>query len=171
MRKSLWLGLVSLCPALAGCGVLTSWDESDARANQEARDQQAVETRAVAEPVEPVAPDRDFEVTIDSAMTTTDWGGDPVIVVTYTFLNLDGRDRSFGWSVSDKAFQNGIELDSAYLVDGLDSGASTRDVKPGVSITVQQAFELQDMSPVTVEVKEWISWDDEILATIIFTLE
>lgn len=36
----------------------------------------------------------------------------------------------------------------------------SKDIKPGGSLTVYEAFELSSMDPVEVEVYEWLSWDD-----------
>lgn len=65
-------------------------------------------------------------------------------------------------SLSCKAYQNGVSLDSAYGLDDsvYDSGLQMKDIKPGVTIDVQDAFLLDGDSTVEIEIQEWLTWDD-----------
>lgn len=112
-----------------------------------------------------------YAVSIDGCEQITDYQGKPAIMVTFTWTNNSDETRSFLTAISDKAFQNGVQLETAIVTDGNDSaGASMNDVKPGATTTVTQCFLLADSSPVTVECTEWASWNDEILAEREFTL-
>lgn len=110
-----------------------------------------------------------YAVTIDSCEQTTNYEGKPAVAITYTFTNNSDKDISFMVAISDKCFQNGVQLEKAYIT-GIDSSRATSDIKPGSSITVQQAYMLDDQSDVTVECTQLISLSDDILATQTFSL-
>ncbi len=111
----------------------------------------------------------EYAVTIDDCTTTTDYAGEPAIVVTYTFENNSDKATSFMVAIDDECYQNGVQLDFA-VVDDADSQSSMNDVKPGASTTVQKAYLLDDESDVTVECKELISFDDVMLAEKTFSV-
>ena len=73
-------------------------------------------------------------------------------------------------AVHAKAFQNGTELELAVVADAEESGKSMNEVKPGSSITYESAYELADMSDLTVEVEELFSFSDELIAEQTFSL-
>ena len=77
-------------------------------------------------------------------------------VVDYTFTNNSDEATSFMVATIDKAFQNGVELDTG-MVMNINNEAAMKDIKPGASVQVQQAFKLADQSEVTVEVEELLS--------------
>ena len=83
--------------------------------------------------------------------------------VTYTFTNNAEKAVPFFTAVSAKAFQNGVQLDTA-IVSDIDSQSSMNEIKPGATTTVQQAYLLDDQSQVSVECTELISLDDTVLA-------
>lgn len=120
---------------------------------------------------EPNVVDSKYGVTIDSSQVGTDYDGKPAIVVTYTFTNNSDKATSFMVAVSAKAFQNGVELGDALVVDGVDSQPLMSDIKPGATITVQDAYLLADQSEVTVEVSELFSLSDDLIATQVFTVQ
>ena len=85
-----------------------------------------------------------------------------VLVVEYEWTNTDDEPTSYLWSVSDKVYQNGISLETATSVDGVDSSNKMSDVQPGYKINVKTAYILQDRSTATVECRKLIT-DDLIL--------
>ena len=108
-------------------------------------------------------------VTIDGAKLGTDYSGNEVVIVTYTFTNVSSDDaESFLFSCVEEVYQNGVELEKAYIVDGLEGSSDTK-VKAGASYTLQQAYLIQDHSDVEVEIKEAFSWDDVTLASATFS--
>lgn len=113
--------------------------------------------------------DAEYKVSIDGAEKTTDYKGQSAILVTYTWTNNSGSDQIFSVALNAQCFQNGVQLDSA-VVSGQGSD-SMKDIKPGATQTVQKAYELADSSPVTVEVSEMFSWNDEILAEATFEVQ
>ena len=104
----------------------------------------------------------DYHVEIKGASLAKDWSGNNAIVIEYTWTNNSDDTTSAMMSMYEKAFQDGVELDTA-LVDGV-SDNYTKDVRPGVSIDVKKAFELtSDTSEVELEISEAFSWTDDIV--------
>lgn len=101
----------------------------------------------------------DYKVTIYDDYEIMEYYEDSyIIVVTYDFTNNSDENHTFLISISDKAFQNGIKMKRALLVDLIDKekfrGAST-EIQPGATITIREAYKLRDTtSPVTIEIKE-----------------
>ncbi len=119
------------------------------------------------------ASDSDFAVTVGGSHLTKDYKAKKVLVVDFTFKNKGDKATSFMTAVMAKAFQNGVELDTAIVGndDKYEAGTSLKEIKPGASIKVQSAYVLSDKSDVSVEVTELFSLDDTPLATKTFTLK
>lgn len=128
---------------------------------------------AESEAVEPDATaDSDYGVTIDGGTKGEDYEGKPALLVAYTFTNNSDKDANFMFATSAKAFQNGVELESAVMLDDLEGLKNAlKDVKPGASISLQLAYVLDDTSDVTVEVTELISFDDAKIASKVISLK
>ena len=99
-----------------------------------------------------------YGVTIDGCRVTEDYQGNPAVVVTYTFTNNSDEATSFMVALYPKVFQN------------WDSEKYSSDVKPGSSTTVEMGYALEDMSDITVEVEELLSFSDAVLAEQTFSL-
>lgn len=139
--------LVTAMLALPSCGRLTSSTDPD------------------PEPAK-------YAVSIDEAVLGYDYGGRPAIIVTYTWQNNSNRETTFLTALAARCYQNGVELEHAYMVDGTDPMEKLAHVKPGSSDTVQQAYLLKDLDvPIDVEVKEFLSFDDTVLASTTYTRE
>lgn len=110
-----------------------------------------------------------YAVSIDDGALTTDYAGNQALLVTYTFTNNSDDEASFAVNVISKAFQNGVQLDTAIGAGG-DPSASLNTIKPGATITVSQAYSITDMSPVTVEVSESFSLSNDLIAEKTFDL-
>ena len=125
---------------------------------------------ASTEPAEQ-APVSDYAVTIDGVSVGQDYAGEPVVVVTYSWVNNSDEATAAYVSLSEKVFQDGVELPTSYTTDGVDLEASQVDVKPGAGTTYQKAYKLSNTeSPVEVEVTEWLDFDDKILASETFEI-
>ena len=110
-----------------------------------------------------------YAVTIDSWEAGTDYKGANAAIVTYTFTNNSDDATSFMVAISAKAFQNGVQLESAIVTD-IDSQDIMKEIQPGATITVQRGYLLDDNSEITVQCSELISFNDAILAEQSFTL-
>lgn len=144
--------------ALAGCNGSDAGDDAPA-AEQPAEEQ-------TEEPAEEQASSK-YAVTIDGSTVTTDYEGKPAIIVDYTFTNNSDDATSFAVACSQKAFQNGVQLETAVVLDDLGNGFLA-EIKPGATTSARRAYSLADESDVTVEVTELISFDDTILAEVTF---
>lgn len=113
-----------------------------------------------------------YVVTIDEAAMGIDYQGEKAAVITYTFTNNSDKACNFMTTIGAKAFQDGVQLEGAIGVDGVDSQDLMKDIKPGKSITVQQAYVLADTkNPVEVEVTELFDFSDELIAQKTFNLK
>ena len=137
--------------------------DTPAQAEQEA----SQEEPAQAEQQEAAS---DYAVTIDGCRMTEDYEGNPAAVVTFTFTNNSEETTSPAVALHAQVFQNGTELGMAITADNEDAGKYMNDVKPGASITYGLAYELEDMSDITVEVQELMAFNDVLLAEQTFSL-
>lgn len=114
-----------------------------------------------------------YGVTIDGSRQTKDYEGKKSLAVDFTFTNNSDEAANFMFAVSAKAFQDGIELERAIVTGDkkFDSGNSMKDIKPGKSIKVQEAYVLDGKADVVIEVTELISFDDTLLATKTISLK
>lgn len=108
----------------------------------------------------------DYYVEIKDAFLTQDYEHKPVIVIIYSWTNNSDETTANWTSVIEKAFQDGIELESAIMVDDerYDSGSSMNDVRPGTTIDIQVAYVMtSETSKVEFEISELISFSDDIV--------
>lgn len=104
----------------------------------------------------------DYAVEIKSATVTQDYEGNPAVIITYSWTNNSSETTSPMLSISTAVFQDGVGMDTAFIYDdpAYDSGMYSTDVRPGTTIDVQEAFELNNTtSPIEVEITEAFSWD------------
>ena len=137
---------------------------ASAPAAEQTQDSEVREAGSGAPEQEEEAAASAYEVSIDEAYTTTDYEGKSVIVVTYSWVNNSDKPASAYVTLSDKAFQNGVELEKSFFVEAMDASGWDSEVKPGSGTTFQQAYELADNTTVSVEVTELISLNDAVLA-------
>ena len=107
-----------------------------------------------------------YDVQINGCRVSIDYEGAPIVIVSYTFKNVGYDDAtSFALSVSDKAYQNGVELENCFSADesaGYDAEKQSTNIKKGASIEVEVAYKLQDTtSDVDVEAGELFSFDNK----------
>ncbi len=115
----------------------------------------------------------DFAVEIKDAKLTKDYLGDDAIQITYSFTNNSDEAESFGVALSAKAYQDGVELQTA--IPDSSSDISTwdpyNDVKPGVTTDVVMLYSLSNKtSNIEVEVIDWVGIHDETVVKT-FTLQ
>lgn len=91
---------------------------------------------------------------------STDYKGDPVIGVVYTWTNTNSEATSAMLDISISTYQNGVELSTHYDIES--SSLVQKKVQPGMSIELYEEFELDDLNaPVEIVVGEWITWDED----------
>lgn len=177
MKKCFVLGVMLACLfALSACGntsdkALTEPANQDkAAVSTDEASQSAVQAPAEpAKSAEPAASEMigsgdlgSFYVEITSADLTTDYEGNPAIIITYSWTNNSDETTSAMVSISEKAFQDGVELDTAFIMsDDYDSSASMKDVRPGSTIDVQCAYTLSNQaSEIEFELSELFSFSN-----------
>ncbi len=108
----------------------------------------------------------DYHVEIKGAALAQDYDGNPAIVVTYSWTNNSEETTSAMSSLMEKAFQDGVQLESAIIGDDsvCDSESSMKEIRPGTTLDVQQAYILtSDTSTVEFEISEFISFSDDVI--------
>ena len=110
-----------------------------------------------------------YSVEILNARLTSTYDNKPAVVVTYKFTNnTNDTATSFYIAFDDEVYQNGVGLNSAYVLkdgDPYDSDNASKEIKKGSSIEVEQAYILNDSStPIEVEVKELFSFSDKTVS-------
>ena len=104
----------------------------------------------------------DYAVEIKSAVVAQDYDGNPAVVITYSWTNNSSETTSPMLSISTAVFQDGVGMNSAFIYDdpAYDGDMYTTDVRPGTTVDVQEAFELNNTtSPIEVEITEAFAWD------------
>ena len=103
---------------------------------------------------------RKYECKLLSARLGTGYKDEPIIICKYEWTNNSDKPADFTLSFHDQVFQNGIECQTAYMVDSLEGEQST-NIQPGTTYTVEVPYKLNDdKSEVEIIVKEAFSFDD-----------
>ncbi len=126
----------------------------------------------VADTSEVAAADKkesEFSVTIDGCTVGTDYEGSPAVIVDFTFTNSSEEDQSFASACMVQAFQNGVQLETAIVMEDLGNGYLA-EVKPGGTVSARLAYKLADQTDVSVEVEEFMSFEDTVLAEATFSV-
>lgn len=109
----------------------------------------------------------DYTFSINNYVLAEDYEGNPAIIVDFDFTN-NGKDAtSFMVAGLAKAFQDGIELENAIIMnaDVYNADNYMKEIKTGATLNVQQAWTLTSTeSPVEVELEEFVSFSDDKLA-------
>jgi hypothetical protein len=104
----------------------------------------------------------EYHVAITGFSLGKTYDGKDAIIVTYDFTNNSANAQSATVALYCKAFQDGVQLDSAYISGGDDN--ESKDIKSGVTLSCQCSFALDNMtSPVELEISELISFSDDIV--------
>ena len=95
----------------------------------------------------------EFYISIGECSFTTDYNGNKVIVINYDFINNSEETVAPFWKTNGKAFQDGIELETAIVLNGsYDAGIKQKEIRPGVTLNgCQDAYVLRSDSPVEFE--------------------
>ena len=158
---ALLLGLL-LALSLTACG---SEPAPAAPSDDDTQQEEVNDPEDTQEPEESVQENTfdlgDYVVTIDGASLATDYDGNPALILTYTWTNNSEETCSAMTALMEKAFQDGIQLESAIIGNSsvFDSDASWKEIRPGASLSVQKAFVLDNtVSSVEIEISEFLSF-------------
>lgn len=97
--------------------------------------------------------------------------GEECLVIYYEFTNNSSENRAFDYTVSDKVFQDGVELSQSLFHVNDASKDSSAEIQPGKSITVASSFILRDKSEVDLEISPFISFSSKPSAQMKIYLE
>lgn len=102
----------------------------------------------------------DYHVVLTGYDLVTDYDGNNAIVINYDFTNNSDDTTSAIVALYFQAFQDGVELESAWTMDSnvCDYGIGQKDIRPGVTLEgCQNAYVLTSDSPVEIEVSDIIN--------------
>lgn len=139
----------------------TQTADTEAEPTERTFESQPVQSRAPS-PLDDDIIDVDINgchVTYDGHEVVQNMAGDSCVAVYYQFTNNTSENQEFDLTVSDKAFQNGVELEQSVFHVNDESKLSGMEILPGVSITVCSGFVLRDESNVELQLFPWISFD------------
>lgn len=102
---------------------------------------------------------------LDAETGLKDYEGNPMIGVKFEFTNNSEEATSFGLAVYPKAFQDGVELETAFVTKASDEYDNNwKDIKTGVTLTCEQYYILtSDTSDVELVVEPLISFSSATL--------
>lgn len=90
-----------------------------------------------------------------------------VLLVKFDFENVSDENKTFAYTYTVKAFQNGVEMEGAVFIENEMHDNSFKEIRPETKITVAESFEYTDTeSPIILEVRPWISFNNEKLMEI-----
>lgn len=168
MKRLLALLLaLTLALALNACGGDTAETPDQPAAEEETPDEQEAPAEET-EPEEPAAASNaadlgDYHVEITGVSLSTDYEGNPAVIVSYTWTNNSDDTTMPATTVSCSVFQDGVGGEPAILMnEDYDGDSSLTEVRPGTTVDVQEAFVLGNTtSPIEVEIGEWLTFDDD----------
>lgn len=112
----------------------------------------------------------DYNISVVSHKLSKDYQDAPAIIITLGFTNNGAKAANFMTSTTCKAFQDGVQLNTA-IITGEDSGngsSQLRNVKPGAGTEVSVAYLLtSDTSPVELEIEGFLSFSSDKVETSI----
>lgn len=109
-----------------------------------------------------------YAVSINSYNIAEDHDGNPALILNMGYTNNSDNDSPFYTAIDVKAFQDGIELESAHISDDtvMDDDTNYLHVLPGAGLGVAEAFVLSsETSPVDIEITGSFSFSDEKIVT------
>lgn len=113
-----------------------------------------------------------FSIHYTRNVVSTDFGGEPCLLVYYDYTNNGTSASSAMVDVNLTAYQNGTSLEAAIPASSDEAiDAFMKEIQPGETINVCQAFSLQDMSAVTLQASDAFGLDNGITASQTLNLE
>lgn len=167
MKKRLLTVLLvaSMCLCLTGCGG-SSDDKKDDKKTEgtDAKKDDKKDDKKDEEPDDGIInfDGKDYNVTYSRHEVGTDYEGNPCLFYYYNFTNNKSEASSVMAVAMIKAFQNGVQCDSAYILEENEAiNNYMKEIQPGTSLEICQTFKLADMSEVTIEASDFVSFDDK----------
>ena len=157
----LLIAIATMLCLLVGCDVSDSDGASETTASTQETTAGVQETTAANTDTKL----GDYNVVIDSFRLAEDYKGEAIVIVKYIFTNNDDDSSAFSWSISDTVYQNGVSLNTCYVVNdsaNYSADNQSKEIKKGVTLEVEVAYELNDTTTdIEVEVSELISFSNK----------
>lgn len=173
MKKKVFCTVLAmlLCMSLAACG---GDQPSTAEQNNPPVEAETPEPPAEPEETTPASGGKmeqsgtlgNFDVEIKEAKLAEDYEGNLAIVITYSWTNNSEETTSVMATMMEKAFQDGVQLDTAIIGDEdvYDSEIGMKDIRPGTTIDAQCAFVMtSETAIVEFEISEFLGFSDDLV--------
>lgn len=92
-----------------------------------------------------------------------DYGDNDVLVLQYDFSNNSEAAVAADVAIIFIAYQDGVQIETSFGGDVNDD--DSKSIKPGITISCEQAFTVTGKSPVEIEITEFMSFNDEVVTT------
>ena len=113
-----------------------------------------------------------FSIHYTRNVVSTDFGSEPCLLIYYDYTNNGETVSSAMVDVNLTAYQNGTSLEAAIPSSSDDAvDAFMKEVQPGETVNVCQAFSLKDKSPVTLKATDAFGLDTGSTATQTLNLQ
>ena len=98
--------------------------------------------------------------------------GEKCVAIYYDFTNNSDEAKAFIYTIDDKCFQDGVELESSIFHVSDESHDSDVEIKPGKTVTVCSGFVLRDEeNEIELEVSKWASFKDTTDDSMVLSLD
>ena len=115
---------------------------------------------------------KSVEDEISQALADSDFGGEPCLLVYYDYTNNGESSSSAMVDVNLTAYQNDAALEAAIPANSDEAvDAFMKEIQPGETVNVCQAFSLNDMSPVTLHASDAFGLNTGITAAQTLNLQ
>mgnify|MGYP003292429650 CR=1 FL=1 len=159
MKKIFSIILFLFCFSLCGCVIRIS----DLEETETTKKEDVVKENKPIHDIEENSTSLDY---IGCEVIDDEYHG-KVLLVKFDFENVSEENKTFAYTYTVKAFQNGVEMEDAIFTENEFHENSFKEIRPETKITVAESFEYKDVeSPIILEVYPWISFDNEKLMEI-----
>lgn len=164
-RVCVWLLVVCMCLSSIACAVvfpdLSQYSTSDLQKIQNAIAEEILSRSAQDDSNVASGTLGAYSVSILDSSIMKDSDGNDCIVVTFEWSHTEKESQSFWLAFSNRAYQDGIEIEKAYVRD-LPHKTDDTKIKAGAVLKTQVAFKLSNTkSPVEVEITEMFSFSND----------
>lgn len=109
-----------------------------------------------------------YAVSINSYNVAEDYDGNKALILNMGYTNNSSADTPFYAAIDVAAFQDGIELEQAFITDDavMDDSNNYVNVLPGAGLGVSKGFVLSsETSPIDIEISAMFSFSDDKITT------
>jgi hypothetical protein len=176
MKKAFVFGLVLiLCLSSIAYAVtfpdLSQYSTSDLQTIRTAIDKELLSRSAASNGNASSGKLGNYNVSILDGTVVKDTKGASYLVVTFEWSHTEKEAQSFWLAFMYRAYQDGVEIDSAFL-NGLEHNTYDTKIKAGAVLKTQIGFKLSNTtSPVEVEIENSWDWNSKDKVTRTFVIK